>query len=57
MAQSVKHPTLGFGSGPDLTQFMSSSTASGSVLTARNLLGISLSLSVSAHPQLPLSKN
>ena len=50
MVQSVKHPTLGFGSGNDLT-FMSSSPALGSALVAQSLLGI-LSLPHSALPPL-----
>ena len=50
VGQSVKHPTLDFGSGHDLTvhEFK---PASGSMLTAQSLLGIlslSLSLSLSA---------
>ena len=46
--QSVKHPTLSFGSGHDL-MVVSLSPASGSGLTALSLLGI-LSLSLSAPP-------
>ena len=39
VAQSVEAPTLGFGSGHQLT-IRGPSPASGSVLTARSLLGI-----------------
>ena len=47
-ARSVKHPTLGFGAGGDPRGSVSSSPASGSVLTAWSLLGIlSFSLSLS----------
>ena len=56
VAQSVKRPTLGFGSGHDLrvhefSQFVSSSPSSGSVLTVLSLLGI-LSLLLSLCPYL-----
>ena len=54
-APSVKSPALGFGPGHDLT-CVSSSPASGSVLTAQSLLGIlSLSLSVCPSPARALS--
>ena len=53
-AQSVKRPTLGFGSGHDLMGFVGSGPASGSALAAWSLLGI-LSPSLSAPPLLPLS--
>ena len=55
MAQSVKQPTLDFGSGHDLmVGVVSSSPTSGSVLTAHDLLGI-LSLSFSLCPSQLLS--
>ena len=61
VAQSVKPPTLGFGSGHDLGSVGSSPT-SDSALTARSLLGIlSLLLSLSASPihavSLKINKN
>ena len=43
MAPSVKHPTLDFGSGHDVT-VVGSSPASGSALTAQSLLLLSLPL-------------
>ena len=56
-AQSVEHPTLGFLSAQVMmSQFVSLSPASGSVLTAWSLLGIlSLSLSLCYSPALSLS--
>ena len=53
MARSVEWPTLGFGSGHDLT-LHETSTVTGSALTAWSLLGI-LSPSLSAPPLLVLS--
>ena len=49
MAQSVKYPTLDFGSGHDLTKGLRSSPALGSVLTAWSLLEV-----LSLPPSLPL---
>ena len=49
MAQSVKHPTLDFGSGHDL-MVVGSSPASGSVLTVWSLLGILSLLSLCPSP-------
>ena len=46
VAQSVKGPTPDFGSGHDLTQFMSLSPTLGSALSVQSLLGI-LSLPLS----------
>ena len=52
MAQSVKRPTLDFGSGCDLTvHFVGPSPTSGSALAVRSLLGI-LSPFLSAPPLL-----
>ena len=53
MAQSVKHLTLDFGSGPDLT-VLGESPAFGSMHGA--WLGFSLSLSLSALPHLKKKK-
>ena len=49
VAQSVKRPTLSFGSGHDLTVSLSLSPVSGSALPAWSLLGI-LSLSLHTPP-------
>jgi len=49
VAQSVKHPTLGFGSGPGLRTVRSSS-ASGSKLSHGVCLRFSLSLSLCPSP-------
>ena len=45
VAQSVKHPTLDFGQGHDLTSFVGSSPTSGSALREQSLVGI-LSLKI-----------
>ena len=56
MEQSVKHPTLGFGSGPDL-RVMGSSPGSGSVLSAESARdSLSLSLWSCPLPTLSVSK-
>ena len=55
MAQLVKHPTLGFGSGHDLTAG-GLKPASGFMLMVQSLLGI-LCLPLSAPPLLRLSLN
>ena len=49
MAQSVKHPTLGFDSGGDLG-VVSSSAVSGSVLSMESLKTLSALFSPSALP-------
>ena len=51
MAQSVKHPTLDFGSGHDLTGLWIQAPHQGSVFTVQRPFGIfSLSLSLSLFP-------
>ena len=55
VAQSVMHPTLGFGSGHDLTVVKSSPLASGSVLGVEPAYGC-LSLSLCLSPARALSQ-